>query len=119
MECLNKLAPSVQVYSIDEAFICLDGINYISPYNFCSDLRRKIVQWVGIPVSIGIASSKTLAKAASKIAKEKSGVYSAITRDKQETLLNTLKLTDIWGISLRSQKIRKYQHKNTFRVKKI
>ncbi len=94
MEILQQEAPQVEVYSIDEAFVDLD---IPDAYAFSVELRRKIAQWVGIPVSIGFGTTKTLAKVANhhgKTADE--GVFS-IVENRKETLQRT-PIDKVWGI---------------------
>ncbi|HRW81390.1 MAG TPA: SOS mutagenesis and repair protein UmuC, partial [Desulfomonilia bacterium] len=69
METLASFTPDMEVYSIDEAFLDLAGIPG-DPAAYAGTIRRTVQQWVGIPVSIGIGPSKTLAKAAAKAAKK-------------------------------------------------
>ena len=65
---------NTEVYSIDEAFVSIPSGNLNEIQNRFIKLRAKILKWTGIPVSVGIAPTKTLAKVASKIAKKKDGV---------------------------------------------
>lgn len=70
MTTLEELAPSVEVYSIDEAFLDLSGINgCCSLLEFGQQIRNTIYQWIGISVGVGIAPTKTLAKLANYAAK--------------------------------------------------
>ena len=66
MEVLGMFTPEVEVYSIDEAFLCLAGQSYET---VSWDIRQRVGQWTGIPVSIGVATTKTLAKIANHQAK--------------------------------------------------
>ena len=70
MNILKKNLPIVEVYSIDEAFFILDLKNERDI--FCNKLAKKILKWTGIPVSIGLAKTKTLAKIANRVIKKKS-----------------------------------------------
>src|SRR5262249_8483354 len=69
MTTLMQWAPAVEVYSIDEAFLDLAGISTDDLRIYGETLRATIHQWTGIPVSIGIAPTKTLAKLANRLAK--------------------------------------------------
>jgi DNA polymerase V len=69
MTTLAQWAPAVEVYSIDEAFFDLTGIATEALCTYGQTLRTTIQQWTGIPVSIGIAPTKTLAKLANRLAK--------------------------------------------------
>ena len=72
MNILKKNLPIVEVYSIDEAFFILDLKNERDI--FCNKLAKKILKWTGIPVSIGLAKTKTLAKIANRVIKKKISV---------------------------------------------
>ncbi|MCK9190255.1 MAG: Y-family DNA polymerase [Sphaerochaetaceae bacterium] len=92
MEVLKSLVGTIMPYSIDEAFFMMP--KNIDP----AELRRKIVQYTGIEVSIGIARTKTLAKVANHIGKkEKSGAY-VLTEEDEERMLKKVPVQDIWGI---------------------
>lgn len=77
MDQLTFFTPDVEVYSIDEAFLGLDGFAPAMLPDHMRHLRRSIRQWTGIPVSVGVAPTKTLAKLANRIAKKytSDGVY--------------------------------------------
>ena len=69
MTILSDAVPSIEIYSIDECFLDLNNFMVPDLSKWCKNLRNKIYRWVGIPVSIGIGPTKTLAKVANKIAK--------------------------------------------------
>ena len=69
MNIISEFSPSIEVYSIDEAFIELTGVKVDYEF-YAHKLRQTILQYTGIPVSIGIASTKTLTKVANHIAKD-------------------------------------------------
>lgn len=98
MECLNEFSPDVQVVSIDEAFIDLTGTRRLFKRNYVDIvklIRQTIFEKTGIPVSIGLSLSKTLAKLASDKAKSHGGVYVIGTRK----ILPVLKTTNVDEIS--------------------
>ena len=101
MDSLNYFVPDMEIYSIDEAFISLKGFNLNSLVEEMSDIRKLIYQWTGIPTSIGVGPTKTLAKLANKIAKKytSNGVYIVTISDQLTQILDDMKLEDIWGIS--------------------
>ena len=70
MSTLAQFAPDVEIYSIDEAFIDLSEFRYRDLTEYGNEIRDRVMQWVGIPVSVGIATTKTLAKLANRIAKQ-------------------------------------------------
>jgi len=105
MSTLKDMAPRVEVYSIDEAFLDLSGV--ADPVALCREIRAKVLQWVGIPVSIGIARTKTLAKAANRRAKKDArlgGIYDHSAEPDPEALLAGMDVGDVWGIGPRHQK---------------
>ena len=104
MSLLADAVPEIEIYSIDEAFLHLDGIAPEKVPQMCSDLVRRIRQWVGVPVSIGVAPTKTLAKIASHFAKTYKGYRGVCMMDTDEKRLKALSLTpigDVWGIGRR------------------
>lgn len=101
MSILAEAIPQIEVYSIDEAFLHLEGIEPGKAINLCHELVRKIWKWVGVPVSIGIAPTKTLAKIASHFAKTHKGYKGVCAIDNENKRLKALELTpiaDVWGI---------------------
>ena len=104
MSLLSEVAPKLEVYSIDEAFMNMDGIDPASLPSICSELIVKIRRWTGIPVSIGIAQTKTLGKVANHFAKKYKGYHGVCVIDTREKMLKALSLTpigDVWGIGWR------------------
>ena len=102
MSILSSLVPEIEVYSIDEAFVNLDGIaNY---QNLGTDIVNKVYKGTGIPVSLGIAPTRTLAKMANKFAK-KYPAYKRVccidTEEKREKALRLFAIGDVWGIGRR------------------
>ena len=104
MSLLAESAPKLEVYSIDEAFMNMDGVSSGDLPSICSGLVRKVRRWTGIPVSIGIAETKTLAKVASHFAKKYKGYKGVCIIDSEEKMRKALALTpigDVWGIGWR------------------
>lgn len=103
VEVLKDFSPNVEVCSIDEAYVDFTGLcklykkNY---YDLAKYLRQRILDEVDIPVSIGVSTSKTLAKYASDYAKNQNGVY-LIGKSKLKKVLPTTKIEDIAGIGRR------------------
>lgn len=79
MSILAEAAPRLEVYSIDEAYMDMDGVAPERIPGICSDLVTKIRHWTGIPVSIGIADTKTLAKVANHFAKSTKGTAASVS----------------------------------------
>lgn len=107
MQILKDFSPYAQIYSIDEAFVDLTGLTRLykrNYYDLAKYLREKILAEVNIPVSIGVSSTKTLAKLASDKAKNKQGgIYLIGSRKIIKELKNT-KIEEIWGIGRRLSK---------------
>ena len=104
MEILRQAAPSIEIYSIDEAFLLLDGMEQQDLKRWGEDLSKRIRKWVGMPVSIGIAPTRTLAKMASKYAKRYPAYNKCCLIDTDEKRLKALKIFpvgDIWGVGRR------------------
>lgn len=98
MQILEQFSPRLEIYSIDEAFL-ITSVN--DPLPFALEIRKKILRWTGIPVSIGIASTKTLAKLANRIAKkneEHRGAFWLREEREIDRVLANAPLDDIWGI---------------------
>lgn len=101
MAVLRSEVPEVVQYSIDEAFLLLDGLDPSGLKEWGERLCSKVQQWTGMPVSLGIASSKTLAKMASKFAKNYPGYRKCcvISSDEQrEAACRIFPIGDVWGI---------------------
>lgn len=103
---LQQACPAVEVYSVDESFLDISTLGAIDYQEWGQALAQKIWRWTGIPVSIGIASSKTLAKAAADFVKKTGvagGAFSVVgDEQKRLELLNWLPLEDVWGVGRRT-----------------
>lgn len=101
MNILGEYSPDMEIYSIDEAFLNLKGIN-VDLFKYGLEIRKKVYKWTGVPISIGVAPTKSLAKAANKLAKkfpEKySNVYVMDSEEKRIEVLKWLPIEDVWGI---------------------
>ncbi|EOW9267582.1 TPA: translesion error-prone DNA polymerase V subunit UmuC [Vibrio cholerae] len=108
MRTLEEMAPRVEVYSIDEAFLDLTGIeSAISLVEFGQQVRERIGHWIGITVCVGIAPTKTLAKLANHAAKKypaTQGVVDLTNPDRQRRLLSLVPVDDVWGVGRRLSK---------------
>jgi len=102
VELLRQETPLVEVYSIDECFIDLSELPIDDVHEWAVRVRQRIWREVGIPVSIGIAPTKTLAKAASFYAKTHGdGTHVVETEETQRELLAQLPVGEVWGIGRR------------------
>jgi DNA polymerase V len=102
MDILYNFTPETEIYSIDEAFLQLNGFERVDLSTELKRIREKILKWTGVPVSIGIAPTKGLAKVANRIAKkypkETKHVYFIEDEEKRIKALRWLKIEDVWGI---------------------
>ena len=101
---ISKEVPSYFRYSIDECFVYLDGMEHLDLKKWGENLHKKIKQYVGMPVSIGLAPNKTLAKMAAHFAKKYQGYHHCCMIDSDEKRIKALKLypiEDVWGIGRR------------------
>lgn len=102
MSILERYTPNIEIYSIDEAFLQFKGFDFFDLEQEGKHMQKQVRKWTGIPVSVGIAPSKALAKIANKIAKKfttkTSGVYCIDTEDKRIKALKWTAIGDVWGI---------------------
>jgi len=115
MEILANFTPEIEIYSIDEAFLNLQGFNNYELKIYSEHIIKKIKKWVGIPVSIGVGSTKTLSKIANHLAK-KNKQYKGVCILKQwpeikQGLINT-NIEDVWGIGRRLSSLLKNKNIN-------
>ncbi|MBX3254189.1 MAG: Y-family DNA polymerase [Chitinophagaceae bacterium] len=104
METLRQLCgeKKVEVYSVDEAFVDLPDMPAEAAARYGLYIRKTVEQWTGISVSVGIAPTKTLAKAANYLAKKNKQqswcVTALITPEEQQKALQSIRVTNIWGV---------------------
>jgi len=106
MHIIRQHTSRFEQYSIDECFFNIDHIPPAEQNAYCEQLVRFIRKGVGIPVSIGIASSKTLAKVASKYAKKFPGYHGVCairTEEQRVKALSAFEIGDVWGIGRRAK----------------
>jgi DNA polymerase V len=102
METLGCFAPRMNVYSIDEAFLDVAAVPAANRVEVVARMRSTVKRWTGIPVSVGVAKTKTLAKAAADRAKKlPEGVYVLDTDERRDALLQSMVVEDVWGIGER------------------
>ncbi|HCL06098.1 MAG TPA: SOS mutagenesis and repair protein UmuC [Chitinophagaceae bacterium] len=114
METLRVLLPpnSVEVYSVDEAFLNLDHIPPQELVAFAQHIRRTVEQWTGIAVSIGVAPTKVLSKVANRLAKKHKQVTNCVlvldSKRKIEQALHKTPVDDVWGVGYQyAEKLKK------------
>lgn len=105
MRILGEIAINLEVYSVDEAFFKLPYDDYDKNYDLLVNAVKKIQQYIGVPVSIGFAPTRTLAKIASHVAKKDATnhdrVFGLISQPQIDAVLSSTKIDDIWGIGRR------------------
>ena len=105
VESIREFIPDIEIYSIDEVFLNLEPLAGRDVDLICRRARRAVLQWTGIPISIGIGTTKTLAKLANRIAKKDpsaQGVYRLPTLESERTgTLADTAVEDVWGIGRR------------------
>lgn len=105
MQTLESVVPKVEVYSIDEAFLPLKGALAANAPEVAATARERVRKWVGLPVSIGIAPTRVLAKIATRVAKKYpayGGIFDLSRCRKVEELLGSVDVADIWGVGRKS-----------------
>jgi DNA polymerase V len=108
MTILRTYSPNVEVYSIDESFLSLNGMGglWASPTAMGQDIRAKVAQWTSLPVCVGVGQSKTLAKLANHVAKKFplfDSVADFITMSDARTawLMQRIDVGEVWGVGRR------------------
>ncbi len=102
MQCLAEFAPKIEFYSIDEAFIDFSGLPQNRLMAHVKKLQKKVYQWTGIPVSIGVAPTKALSKVANYFCKqEKRGTYPLFKTEEIQQRLQELPVDELWGVGRR------------------
>ena len=107
MNILSNYSPTTEIYSIDECFLSLHGMP-IDHYKYGLDMVEKVAKWTGIPICVGTAPTKALAKAANRIAKKfpetAKGCHVIDTEEKRIKALKWLPIEDVWGIGRQNAK---------------
>ncbi len=118
MRTLKRFNSEIEVYSIDEAFIDLSNFLDSEVEKVGREIRETVLQWTGIPTSIGIAKTKTLSKVANHIAKKKvSGVTSLIGIENIDPILEKIDINDVWGVGRQLTKF--YQKNGIYNAKQL
>ncbi len=108
MQILSSFTPAIELYSIDEAFLDFTGFEYTNLDKLGKSIRAAVKRNIGLPVTVGIAPSKTLAKMANRYAKKMKndiGVHVIDTKEKIEEVLKFTEVGDIWGIGAQYKKL--------------
>lgn len=106
VEVLRGFSPNIEVYSIDESFLDLSGFSHLDLTEYGQLIRHRVRMWVGTPVGVGIAPTKTLAKLANHYAKKRiefDGVCNlpSLTVDQQKKLFSETLIEEVWGVGRR------------------
>jgi DNA polymerase V len=102
MDTLREFSPEVEIYSVDEAFLQFEGFDHYDLLEYGKKIRREVLNSTGIPVGVGISTTKVLSKIANKIAKKKSGVWEMTKEEHIDQVLKKFPIKDIWGVGSRS-----------------
>ena len=107
MGVLARFSPDQEIYSIDECFLGMDGFAHVDLMAYGREMRERVHTWVGIPVCVGFAATKTLAKLANHCAKKNraggDGVcdFGRLTADERSALFATIPVGEVWGVGRR------------------
>ncbi len=118
MRTLKRFNSDIEIYSIDEAFLDLSNFTDEEVEKVGKEIRATVLQWTGIPTSIGIAKTKTLSKVANHIAKKtQSGVTSLIGIENIDPILEKIEINDVWGVGKQLTKF--YQKNGIYNAKQL
>ncbi len=118
MRTLKRFNSEMEVYSIDEAFLDLSNFPDQDVEKIGKEIRETVLQWTGIPTSVGIAKTKTLSKIANHIAKKKiSGITSLIGIENIDPILEKININDVWGVGKQLTKF--YQKNGIYNAKQL
>jgi len=99
MSVMGRFTARLEVYSVDEAFLDFSAVAPESYTTYAQEIRQTVKQWVGIPISLGVAGTKTLAKLANKAAKKgQEGVLAFQSDEEIDSWLAEVAVEDVWGI---------------------
>jgi DNA polymerase V len=98
VSALGQFTSQIEVYSIDESFLYLSETK--DPLEIAKTMRTKVLQWTGIPISVGLGPTKTLAKLANRLAKKNRSGCLTVSQDDYE-LIASVEIEDVWGVGRR------------------
>ncbi len=101
MQVLENFTPNLEIYSIDEAFLSLTEFKHLNLTEYGHLIRDTVYKWTGVPVSVGIGSTKTLAKIANRVGKKfkgTGGVYDITNHANMDKVLKWVEVENIWGV---------------------
>ncbi len=101
MDTLSMFTPDLEIYSIDEAFLSLTGFKHLNLTDYGRQMKKTVRQHTGLPVSVGIGPTKTLAKIANRFAKKHNfaeGVFDITDHPDRDKILRWVEVEHIWGV---------------------
>lgn len=103
VDVLRTFSPSIEVYSIDESFVDVTGFESRGLTAYGHTIKQRVLSWTGLPVCVGIAPTKTLAKLCNHIAKKRpqyGGVFNwtDVTSDEWISILSSIEVSEVWGV---------------------
>ncbi|PRY14337.1 DNA polymerase V [Pontibacter ummariensis] len=104
VETLSQFSPNLEVYSIDESFLDLGNLYKTDLQAYAKEIKATVKQWLGMPVAVGVAPTKTLAKIANRLSKKSAKAEGALVLTDKRHIEEALKRTeagDVWGIGRR------------------
>ncbi|MBC5994367.1 Y-family DNA polymerase [Pontibacter cellulosilyticus] len=116
MKTLAEFTPNLEVYSIDESFLDLGHFFGKDLQTYAWEIKNTVLNWTGIPVGVGVAKTKTLAKIANRLAKKSSKANGVLVLQEPEHVKAALERTeveDIWGIGKQNARLLKHHNINT------
>lgn len=120
MQLIQEFWPETEIYSIDEAFLDLQTLATEKIDSFACDLQRKVLKHIGMPVSIGIGQTKTLAKVANHVAKKRLKIPVFNVSDSREKWLEQLQVSDVWGVGRQwTKKLQSFGITNALQLSKL
>lgn len=106
MKIISDLAPEIEVYSIDEAFLSLEGFSQDKLTSYARSIQEAVEQQTGVPISIGIGATKVLAKMANALAKKSrpqtGGIVNLFESTNLDVVLKSFPVENIWGVGRKS-----------------
>ena len=108
MSVLSQFSPQQEIYSIDECFLDLTGFRHLDLAEYGQKIRQRVLNWLGLPVCVGIAPTKTLAKLANHIAKKQPAFHSvcnlnALPQAEIDALFSRIEAGEVWGVGRRTR----------------
>lgn len=102
MSILRGFTPELEIYSVDEAFLQFQGFDQYDFVEYGKEIRHEVLRQTGIPVGVGISTTKVLSKIANRMAKKTTGVWVMKDDDQIDEVLKKIHVGDIWGVGRKS-----------------